>query len=224
LWPDKQSTKSQEPSLRGKPTACYTWSLFLQASAGKNPARSLPGAQDTAVPAVGADSASHRSRASRPSPLLPFHAASHRLRRYPRISDVGTVLLFEGQCLFANTVVPRINVISRSLLWAVPAQAPEAVCPRTSSVSSAAPGSLRSPFRGAPEPAVPTLPDRLPAHAPLRSAPYGTARLVAVPHRPHRTDPAGYETGQHHRPTSISRPKVSADSSALPRPGGRKKV
>lgn len=56
LWPDKQSTKSQEPALRGKPTACYTWSLFLQASDGKNPARSLPGAQDTAVPAVGADS------------------------------------------------------------------------------------------------------------------------------------------------------------------------
>ena len=96
LWPDKQSTKSQEPSLRGKPTACYTWPLFLQVSAGKNPARSLPGAQDTAVPAVGADSVSHRSRASRPSPLLPFHAASHRLRRCPRISDVGFVLLFEG--------------------------------------------------------------------------------------------------------------------------------
>ena len=38
------------------------------------------------------------------------------------------------------------------------------------------------------------------------------------------TDPAGYETGQHHRPTSISRPKVSADASALPRPDGRKRV
>ena len=39
------------------------------------------------------------------------------------------VLGFVGQCLFANTVVPRINVGARSLLWAVPAQAPEAVCP-----------------------------------------------------------------------------------------------
>ncbi len=36
---------------------------------------------------------------------------------------------FVRQCLFANTVVPRINVGARSLLWAVPAQAPEAVCP-----------------------------------------------------------------------------------------------
>ncbi len=56
-------------------------------------------------------------------------------------------------------------------------------------VSSAAPGSLRSPFRGAPEPAAPTLPDRLPAHAPLRSAPYGAvqsrSRLAQTP--PHRS-------------------------------------
>lgn len=56
------------------------------------------------------------------------HAARHPLRRRPRISDVAVVFLFEGQCLFAKIVVPRINVITRSLLWAVPAQAPEAVC------------------------------------------------------------------------------------------------
>ena len=37
-----------------------TWSLFLQASAGKNPARSLPGAQEAAVPAAGAENAGHR--------------------------------------------------------------------------------------------------------------------------------------------------------------------
>jgi hypothetical protein len=36
-----------------------TWSLFLQASAGKNPARSLPGAQEAAVPAAGAENAGH---------------------------------------------------------------------------------------------------------------------------------------------------------------------
>ena len=39
--------------------------------------------------------------------------------------------------------------------WAVPAQAGEAVCPPTASVSSAVPGSPRSPFHGAPEPSVP---------------------------------------------------------------------
>ena len=35
---------------------------------------------------------------------------------------------FESLCLFANGVVPRITVFLRSLLWAVPAQAGEAVC------------------------------------------------------------------------------------------------
>lgn len=33
--------------------------------------------------------------------------------------------------------MPRIDVCARSLLWAVPAQATEVVCPRTPSVSSA---------------------------------------------------------------------------------------
>jgi hypothetical protein len=36
--------------------------------------------------------------------------------------------LFEGQCLFAGTVLLRATVLPRSLLWAVPAQAGEAVC------------------------------------------------------------------------------------------------
>ena len=31
LWPDKQSTKSQEPLLQGKASPCLTWPLFLQA-------------------------------------------------------------------------------------------------------------------------------------------------------------------------------------------------
>ena len=39
--------------------------------------------------------------------------------------------------------------------WAVPSQAPEGVCPPIAPVSSAVPGSLASPFRGAPEPAAP---------------------------------------------------------------------
>ena len=180
LWPDKQSTKSQEPLLQGTASPCSTWPLFLQASAGKNPARSLPGAQDTAVPAVGADSVSHRSRASRPSPLLPFHAASHRLRRCPRISDVGFVLLFEGQCQFAKTVVPRINTGAALTRWAVPAQAPEAVCLPTTSVSSAVPGSLASPFHGAPEPADPHAARPPPGPRSTRfarSAPLVTGRL-----------------------------------------------
>ena len=87
------------------------------------------------------------------------------------------VPLFEGRCLFAWIVISRSTVFPRSLLWAVPSQTGEAVCPPTASVSSAVPGSPRSPFHGAPEPAASTLPDRLPGHAPLRFAPLVTGRL-----------------------------------------------
>ena len=215
LWPDKQSTKSQEPLLRGKPTACYTWPLFLHTSAGVNPAGSVPGVQEAGVPPAGADSASHRSGASRPSASLPLHAASHRLRRCPRISDVGVVLLFEGKCLFANAVVPRINASTALTRWAVPAQAPEAVCPRTTSVSSAVPGSPRSPFHGAPEPAAPT-----PARPPpgprstrfARSAPYGTGRLTAAAPS-HRRNLRVCETA-----STIGLPETPASTTSRPRP------
>ena len=92
--------------------------------------------------------------------------------------------------------MPRLGVGARSLLWAVPAQAPEAVCLPTTSVSSAAPGSLRSPFRGAPEPAV--LPhdsaDRLRGHAPLAAlVPRPWSLGDSLPARaipPHRILPA----------------------------------
>ena len=47
--------KSKAPPLLGTPTACYTWPLFLHTSAGVNPAGSVPGVQDAAVPAAGAD-------------------------------------------------------------------------------------------------------------------------------------------------------------------------
>ena len=90
------------------------------------------------------------------------------------------MLLFGCQCLFARTVITRSIVISRSHLWAVPAQAPEAVCLPTLSVSSAAPGSLRSPFRGAPEPADPHAARPPPGPRSTRfarSAPLVTGRL-----------------------------------------------
>lgn len=51
--------------------------------------------------------------------------------------------------LTAASLLPSIRE------WAVPSQAPEGVCPPTTSVSSAVPGSLASPFHGAPEPADP---------------------------------------------------------------------
>ena len=64
--------------------------------------------------------------------------------------------------------------------WAVPAQAPERVCPPTTSVSSAVPGSLTSPFHGAPEPAVPHAARHSPgprSTRSTRSAPLVTGRL-----------------------------------------------
>ena len=55
LFLRKLRQKSKAPPLLGKPTACYTWPLFLHTSAGVNPAGSLPGSQDAAVPAAGTD-------------------------------------------------------------------------------------------------------------------------------------------------------------------------
>lgn len=48
----------------------YTWPLFLHTSAGVNPAGSVPGSQEAAVPAAGADSVG-----------IPLRSTRHRLRR-----------------------------------------------------------------------------------------------------------------------------------------------
>ena len=111
----------------------------------------------------------------------------HRLRGSLRINVVAVVLLFVCQCQFAKTVIPRINAGAALTGWAVPAQAPEAVCPRTSPVSSAAPGSLWSPFRGAPEPADPhaARPPPWPRSTRFtRSAPLVTGRLIVGARNP----------------------------------------
>ncbi len=76
--------------------------------------------------------------------------------------------------LTAASLLPSIRQ------WAVPAQAPEGVCPPTTSVSSAVPGSLTSPFHGAPEPAVPHAARPPPGPRSTRfarSAPLVTGRL-----------------------------------------------
>lgn len=66
------------------------------------------------------------------------------------------------------------------------------------------PNGLRSiPLQS---PAAPTTPDRLPGHAPLRSAPYGTARLLAATRKPLAHNPGDQETGQHHR--SLACPSI----------------
>ena len=55
--------------------------------------QSLPGVQDTAVPAVGADSVSHRRSVRQHTPPPRIRAARHRLCRFtPRISVVAKYL------------------------------------------------------------------------------------------------------------------------------------
>ena len=81
----------------------YTCLLFLHTSAGKNPAGSVPGRQEAAVPAAGADLVS----------------LVHSFAVPPTAKDCagGSV-----PGLTATGVLPSIQH------WAVPAQAPEAVC------------------------------------------------------------------------------------------------
>ena len=114
--------------------------LFLHTSAGKNPAGSVPGRQDTAVRI--------RSRLlAQTVSVIADLLSGIRLRPAPALPATDC----------AGGIVPGLT--AASLLpsvreWAVPSQTPEGVCPPTTSVSSAVPGSLASPFHGAPEPAA----------------------------------------------------------------------
>ena len=139
-----------------------TWQLFLHTSAGENPAGSVPGAQEAAVPAAGADSVSHPVTGSRLTPSSQRRAARHRLRGNPASATLS--------CAFIRKAVP-VSVEGCAPLDRFPALTPlgrpgpgrGGRLPPTAPVSSAVPGSPRSPFHGAPEPAAPTLPDSLPA-------------------------------------------------------------
>ena len=81
----------------------YTCLLFLHTSAGKNPTGSVPGRQEAAVPAAGADIVSL------------VHSCA-----VPQTAKDCAGGLVPG--LTATGVLPPIQQ------WAVPAQAPEAVC------------------------------------------------------------------------------------------------
>lgn len=70
--------------------------------------------------------------------------------------------------------------------------------PATDCAGASMPGSMRCRERRAAIWA--SEPSRLTGHAPLRSAPYGTARLLAATRNPLAHRPGDYETGQHHRP------------------------
>ena len=118
--------------------------------------------------------------------------------------------LFEGQCLFAKTVVPRSTV--SAALTPLGRSGPGR--------GGRLPTHSAGLFRCSREPKVslprrsrarrPPLQDRLPGHAPLRSAPYGTGRLAGGS----RIEVRG-NAGQ------VSRPDASAckTSSTIGQPG-----
>ena len=179
------------------------WPLFLHTSAGENPAGSVPGAQEAAVPAAGADSVSHPVTGSRLTPSTQRRAARHRLRGNPASATLP--------CAFIRKAVP-VSVEGCAPLDRFPALTPlgrpgpgrGGRLPPAASVSSAVPGSPRFPFHGASEPAAPTLPDRLPGHAPLRSAPLVTDGLTGG----HRIQVRG-DTGDFSRIDSAACETVS---------------
>ena len=143
--------------------------------------KSLPGVQDTAVPAVGAGSVRHPGTGLRHPPPPSSRAASHRLRGSARISVVRLCFYSTGSACSRSPWYPARPSVLRSLPWAVPAQAGEAVFPPAISVSSAAPGSLRSPFRGAPEPATPRFKTASPATLHFVPRPWSLGDLQAAP-------------------------------------------
>lgn len=177
LWPSRPSTKSQEPSLQG---TASPWSYLAAIPPGLVSIRltqvlsrlravellsvintcwlqlttpcGRPGyGPPLPLRPVGADCNRHPGFLSGAEPLPENRPAGYRLRGSLRISIVGEVLIFVGQCQFACTLISRINVsaaltgestvsawpqapssvfpLIQRQWWAVPAQAGEAVCP-----------------------------------------------------------------------------------------------
>ena len=217
-----------ELNLAAIPPSTLVLPLRRQAS------KILPGVQDTAVPAVGADCVRHPVFASEASLLPQIRAARHRLRGSARINGVASCFYSKDCACSRSPWYPAQPSVLRSLPWAVPAQAGEAVFRPTAPGSSAAPGSSRSPFRGAPEPAALRFKTASPAtlHT-LRSfralGHWETCRRL--PHRgqrerrrllPHR--PSRLQDSQQPRPTRDPRPNGITKSTGITRSGGREIV
>ena len=136
-----------------------------------NPARSVPGAQDTAVPAVGADIVG--------------------------LFSVGAAAQTAKDC--AGGTVPGLRpsaIYLRFSRWAVPAQATEAVCPPAPPVFVGVwePKVSQPLYRQSPPPPHTSRPPPWPRSTRFaRSAPYGTGRLTDAP-QDHRTNQSLCET------------------------------
>ena len=200
--------------------------LCLHTAAGMNPVRRVPGSKEAAsrplAQTVSVSPALDVSPYFRPLPadscrllqqgLPQARACQPQTAPVPPHQHRSLVPLFQEPCQFAGTLVPRINAGATLTGWAVPAQATEAVCPHTSSVSSAAPGSPRSPFRGAPESAAPHFQTASVANAPLASLvprPWSLADSLPAPTTPPTFLPSM-------RLPTTKAPKLTYASAAVP--------
>ena len=140
---------------------------------------------------------------------------------------------FEGHCQFARTVISRINVSARSHPWAVPAQAPEAVCPTL----------LLPVFVGVWEPKVsqplrrqspPALPHQTASGATLHFVPRPWSLGDSKPGFPHQgrsdidrrspPDRPALETPSNQGPQADVRFSLGAEMTDISRPKGAKRV
>ena len=172
----------------------YTWALFLHTSAGVNPAGSVPGTQDAAVPAAGA-------------------ACTYRQCEFHRHS-VST------HC--AGGVVPgfAIHVLPPILQWAVPAQAGEAVClPLDVGLfrSAVGPHSV-PPMHPLQSPSFPSHQTASPATLHFVPRPWSLGDSL-----PTRTTSCHQRDSQQPRLTHDVRPDDSANSTDISPLAGRKK-
>ena len=161
------------------------------------------GQQGSGLPAAGADSVSHRRSVRQLTSPPRIRAASHRLRRYPRISIVAWSLYSRSRASSREPLCPASTPVPRTG-WAVPAQATEAVCPHTSSVSSAA-----------PEPAAPYFQTASVANAPLASLvprPWSLVDSLSAPTTPPTFLPS------MRLPTTKAYQETHASASLLMRP------
>lgn len=176
--------------------------------------QSLPGVQDTAVPAVGADSVRHPVFASEASLLPQSSAASHRLRGFARISDRSSCFYSsDTACSRAPSYPARPFYRAHSLGPSRPRPGRPSAHPRCQSPSAA--WSLRSPGRcpaGASQPRH-TRPPPRPRSTAFRAL-WHWETCSRPPHqgqcnrqRQHPPQPFRLQDSQHHRPTRGTTPQ-----------------
>ena len=209
--PDKQASPYLALFLQGKPSAWFYLSAIPQGAASRCRAQGL------LAPVRSSSSSTFRAAREQPSAYAtacwrsmysklegsPAFSRKYTLRRWGRFSQAygRHRLTFEG-----------------TASWAVPAQAPEAVCqtlPPPVFVGVLEPKVSRPWSRQSP----PALPHQTAsgANAPLRSAPLVIGRLIAGPHTPTHT-PAVNETANNQGPPRNPRFCLGADAGDITRP------